>query len=210
MSQHPSETTPALTADRLRLLAATITRVRADARDGHEPEKGDDAWTFGCRAYRRTCFAFHGLAETGDHPWLRVEEQGLACTLLIEAEPIKFYRGDAENPSPRSLRRGVDEAIRQGKLSFYEDELATSDGWFWLLAIETHDDGSVLRIAVFQANKNNETRNLYFIPTEVPIAVVSPVTPIQREGVDLAPPLVTPKAPVQQASGDEDGGSEPN
>lgn len=206
---HPSTITPALAEDRLQLLAATIAQARADAREGHEPEKGDDAWTFGCRAYRRTCFAFQRLAESGEYPWLVVEEHGLAFTLLLDGEPLKFYRGDAENPSSRSLRRGLDEAIRQGKLSFFEDELAAGDGWFWLLAIETHDDGSVLRIAVFQANENKETRNLYFIPMDTPVSALSPITYVVRDGVDLEPPLVTPKTP-QPTKEEKLGASDPS
>ncbi len=60
---------------------------------------------------------------------------GLACTIFIEDEPIKFYRGDAEHPSERSLRRGLDQAILQGKLAFLEDEhTAETEGWFWLRA----------------------------------------------------------------------------
>src|SRR6185436_2205165 len=145
MGEFPWDVTSAFTADRLMVIARTFADVRADAREGHLPEKGDSAWTFGCRAYSRTCFAFRGLAAAGDHPWLRVDEDGLACTLLIDGEPIKFYKGEAERPTSRSLRRGLQAAVRQGKLSFYEDELSQSDGWFWLLAIETYEDGSVMR-----------------------------------------------------------------
>lgn len=208
MAQHPWDITPALTAERLQLLVSTIAQVRADNREGHLPEKGDDAWTFGCRAYRRTCHALSGLAMSGDHSWLEVHEQGLACTLLVAGEPIKFYKGDAENPSARSLRRGLDEAVKQGKLSFYDDELAAGDGWFWLLAIETHEDGSLMRAAVFQANKNEETRNLYFIPMDGPVAVATAIVPIEREGVDLPAPVVAPKTGFDKASGDEDGGTD--
>lgn len=207
MGQNPWEITPALTAERLQLLASTIAEVRADAREGHVPEKGDDAWTFGCRAYRRTCHAFAGLALSGDHPWLAVDTQGLAFTLLVDGEPIKFYKGDAENPSSRSLRRGLDEALKQGKLSFYDDELASGGGWFWLLAVETLEDGSLLRAAVLQANENEETRNLFFIPTDPPIAVASAVVAFGREGIDLPPPVVAPKAGFGKASGDEDDGA---
>ena len=97
--------------------------------------------------------------------------------------------------------------MRQGKLSFYDDELASGDGWFWLLAVETHDDGSVMRAAVLQANKNKETRNQYFIPMDLPVAVAASVVTTERDGVDLPPPAVGPKQGVDKASGDEDGGT---
>lgn len=222
----PWEVCAPLTADRLHLLATTIAQVRADAREGHLPEKGDDAWVFGCRAYRRTCHALAGLELSGDHPWLKVKEEGLACTLLIEGEPIKFYCGDPESPNPRSLRRGLDAAVRQHKLFFYEHELASEEnGWFWLIALETHDDGSLLQAVVLQANSRGETRNLYFIPMDAPVPVVGSASREGREGVDLPPPAVGPRrdGALGKASGedqdlsdkarddgeDDDGGTEP-
>ncbi|WP_438015611.1 hypothetical protein WMF18_32745 [Sorangium sp. So ce315] len=207
MSQLPWEITPSLRPERLALLAKTIVDVRADARDGHAPEKGDNAWTFGCRAYSRTCFALGGLAASGEYPWLRVEEDGLACTILVDGEPIKFYKGEAKRPTSRSLRRGLEAAVRQGKLSFFEDELRESEGWFWLLAIETHEDGSVMRLAMLQANDKEETRNLYYIATDAPVTIATNVVSTQRDGIDLPPPAVGPKVRPQKVSGDEDGRS---
>lgn len=207
MEKPPWEVTPALTADRLQVIVDAIASVRADAREGHLQEKGDDPWVFGCRAYRRTCHALRGLASTGDHPWLKVESVGLACTLFIDGEPLKFYKGDAENPTTRSLRRGFDAAITQGTLAFDPEELGRIDGWFWLLALETHDDGTLMRAAVFQANQRNETRNLYFVTVDGDVSVLAPVVAILREGVDLAPPVVGPKVAIEQAAGNDNGGS---
>jgi hypothetical protein len=202
MSEHPSETTPCLTEERLQVLAKIIVGVRADAREGHEPGKGDDSWTYGCRAYRRTTFAFDELARTdtcflfeelqpfGSCSWLKVALAGLACTLYVDGEPIKFFRTDAENPSARSLSRSLD-TVRQGRLDYYEKELVEDiDGWRWVIAIETHADGSVMNVALFQVNSDLETRNLYFIPLATPAAVVTTLTPQVREGVDLPPPPV--------------------
>lgn len=189
----PWEVSPPLTADRLHLIATTIAQVRADAREGHLPEKGDNAWVFGCRAYARTCHALAGLQLSGDHPWLKVKEDGLACTVLIEGEPLKFYKGEAESPTSRSLRRGLDAAIRQHKLFFYENELVSEEnGWFWLIALETHDDGSLMQAVVLQANSRGETRNLYFIPMDGPVPVVGSASRGEREGRDLPPPWVGP------------------
>lgn len=201
MSYHPSETNPALTEDRLQLLASTIVAVRADAREGHLPEKGDDAWTFGCVAYRRTCHALTGHADSGDYLWLTVQEEGHAFTLLIEGVPIKFYRGDPENPGARNLRKGLDAAIKQASFAFVKDDLGD---WFWLLAIETKEDGSVLRLAIFQANEKGAIRNQYLIPLgEGPVAVLAPVTPNLPEGPDLGPPPVGPRPSFEKAGNDD-------
>lgn len=211
MSRHPSEVTPSFTTERLQLIADTITRVRRDALDVHQPEKGDNAWTFGCVCYARTIAALGVLETSGDHDWLRVEMQGLACTILIGGEPIKFYKGDAEHPSDRSLRRGLEQAIMQGKLTFlHEEHAAEAEGWFWLMAIETHEDGSVARIAVLQTNRAGELRDTWFIPTESAVTVVTAAGKPARDGVDLPPPSVGARKVKTETSGndgDEDGGS---
>lgn len=203
---HPSDINAALTEERLQVLARTIAQVRAEALQGHEPEKGDNAWTFGCRAYSRTCFAFDRLELTGEYPWLRTHTDGLAFTLIVAGEPIKFFRGDSTNPTSRSVQGGLHEAIRQGRLQFGEEGRTFGEGWFWLLAIETHPDGTVMNVVVLQANQHGETRNVYVVPLEAtPIPAAARVLTTQREGVDLPPPEVGPKENIRTKVSGEDG-----
>lgn len=191
----PWNISPKLTRDRLQLIAGEVVRVRAEAALEHRPEVGDDSWSFGCRAYRRTCFALAALSSTGDHPWLTIREDGLAFQILVEGEPLRFYCGDAEKPSARSLRRGIGDLVDQGRFSFYDDELAASDeGWFWLLAIEPAEEGTVLRIVVLQANPEGEVRNQWEIPVNASIQALGLVSSIQRHPVELPPPAIGPKS----------------
>ena len=139
----PAELTPALRTDRLQLLAREIRRVRLDALEVFQPEKGDNAWSFGCLCYVRTCAALSQLEASRKHSWLRLEVDGLACTILVEGEPIKFYTGDPKRPSDRARRHGLEQAIAQGRLPFMEEEYAATEGWFWLMAIDTVEDGTV-------------------------------------------------------------------
>src|SRR5579859_6641609 len=111
MPRHPSEISPALTNERLQLLAREIARVRRDALEVFQPEKGDNAWSFGCLCYVRTCAALSQLEATGEYPWLQIQVDGLAFTILVDGEPLKFYTGDPEKPSDRSLRHGLEQAI---------------------------------------------------------------------------------------------------
>lgn len=209
-TRHPSEITPAFTTERLRIVADVIVRVRRDALESHQPEKGDNAWTFGCICYARTVASLAWLEASKQHDWLRIEMDGLACTILIEGEPIKFYKGDAEHPSDRSLCRGLDQAILQGKLAFLKDEQdAETEGWFWLMAIETHEDGTVASIAMLQANRAGEVRDPWFIPLEDGVAVATSADKPVREGVELGPPAVGPKTAKPKTSGgsgEGDGG----
>jgi hypothetical protein len=211
MARLPSEITPAFTTERLQVLAGAIARVRRDALDSHQPEKGDNAWSFGCVCYVRTCAALSVLEASREHPWLQVDVEGLACTILIEGVPIKFYKGDAERPSDRSLRLGLEQAILQGKLAFLEAEHAAEQGgWFWLMAIETHEDGTVARIAMLQTNRVGEIRDTWFIPFEDAVAVATSANQAAREGVDLPPPVVGARSvKVETSGGDEDEDGSP-
>lgn len=186
------------------MLAREIARVRLDALEVHQPDKGDNAWSLGCLCYVRTCAALSKFEASGQHPWLRVHLEGLAFTMVIDGEPLKFYTGDPKRPKDRA-RHGLEQAIAQGRLPFMEAEFATTaDGWFWLMAIETHNDGSVARIAVILTNRNGDIRETWYVPLEGEIAVATTITEQRREGVDLAPPSVGPK-PVKTDTTDEGG-----
>lgn len=211
MTQHPSEISAALTTEHLQVIAEEIRRVRLDALETHQPLKGDSAWSFGCTCYARTVYALTTLCVTeGD--WLRVKVEGLACTVVIGAVPIKFYKGNAATPSDRSLRRGL-ETVLAGQLSLEKDEYAAETDWFWLLAIETHENGTVSNIVIFQANRDGQTRHLWYVPqvgSAVAVAGIVPDESRPREGVDLPPVQVGPRAVPGKATegdGNDDGGS---
>src|SRR4051812_25887297 len=120
----PWSVSPRLTSERLVTLARAAVRVRAEALPSHRPELGDDSWSFGCVAYRRTCYALKSLELSGEHPWLRIEERGLAFRLSVDHVPLRFYRGEAERPTSRSVAQSVRDMIAQGHLAFYKDELS--------------------------------------------------------------------------------------
>jgi hypothetical protein len=203
-STEPWLISPALTPDRLFRLAQLAVRVRARLAELHEPEEGDDAWTFGCRAYKRTCFGYSRLAELGDDPGMVVDVDVLKCRMSFDGEPITFYRGDAEHPPAKVLQRGLKNLMNQTRLPFYEERLAEEDeGWFWLLAIEPKNDGTVLSVGVVQANATGEIRNPWLIPLDAPVAVVTAVSEIKRDAVKLPPPPVDIKTDADAVEEDK-------
>lgn len=195
---------PSFTDVRLRALACEIVRAREEVLREYRPEKGDDPWCLGCRAYRWTCHAIAGLADSGAHGWLRVREQGLSFTILIEDEPIRFFCGEPERPTRRSLQRGVRDLLAQENLAFYEEELGSSGlGWFWLLAIETDEAGHPIRVVLLQANGAGEVRNPWDIPLGADIPAVADVSIDRAEPVVPPPPRVRPRTAVmRRAAGD--------
>jgi hypothetical protein len=188
---------PALTSERLQIVAREVVRVRDQVLMEHRPGIGDNAWSQGCVCYVRTCFAFQELERSGDHPWITVTMNGLECTLSFDSVPVSFYRGEPDSPSGRALARGIRVAAAQTLLPGFEEHLAASaeeDGWFWLMAIVPKEDGSVLRIVILQACAEGDTRNAWEIPLDSTVATVGLVSSIVREPVDLPPPEIGPKA----------------
>lgn len=214
MDRLPWEVTPEFTEDRLRLVAATFDRVRHEAVDAQEPDKGDGNWGLGCRAYERTCYALSKQStESANKRWFAVEAEKLECTLRIGGVPIKFYRGESQDPKPRALRGGAKLALRNaasGQADMFEafGEKRDESEWFWLLAVETHGDGTVARVVVFQATEDGRGRNYWPIPLHESIPSVADVTPIAREGVELPRPKVSAKAPAQEAPASADSASD--
>jgi hypothetical protein len=66
-------------------------------------------------AIRAYAFGRHRLlrvAESGSHNWLRVLDDSHHFVFLIEDVPVRFYRGPADDPTARTLRRQEVEACQ--------------------------------------------------------------------------------------------------
>jgi hypothetical protein len=170
----PWELHPALTEDRLRICARLLANARRDALAMASYEMGDDAWSVGCRAY---AFGRHRLARaatSGQHNWLGVLDESNAFVFLIEDVPVRFYRGPADEPTARALRRHAQEAEQ---LSLALGEAA--EGLVFRLAVETGEGGRVERV-VFLALRGEEGEAACAWPVPLDVA-----TPAQGPTVQL-------------------------
>ena len=134
---------PDLTADRLQAVAALIADGRQMAVELYDEAAGDDGWTLGCRAFWFGCARILRLAQSGTTPWLNMIDGSRRFIFTIGAVPVRIYRGEANEPTDRTLRQSHSE-LRQLSLLFPEDH----DGrdLAYRFAVETDVDGSVLAI----------------------------------------------------------------
>ncbi|TPG52486.1 hypothetical protein EAH89_18140 [Roseomonas nepalensis] len=121
---------------------------------------GDDAWSIGCRAYSFSRNRLRRAAEAGRYPWLGVLDETHHFVFLIEGVPVRFFRGDADEPSKRTLRQQESEA-QQLALALGRDDGA--EGLMFRLAVETGEDGEVTCV-VFLALRGEEGRVDCFWP----------------------------------------------
>ncbi len=161
----PWEFHAALTEDRLRFCARLLANARRDAVALAAYEMGDDSWSVGCRAYAFGKQRLKRVADTRNHPWLRVMDDSHHFVFLIDQVPVRFYRGLADDPTPRTLRRQEAEADQLG-LALGID---AAEGLVFRLAIETGVTGGVERV-VFLAlrGENGHAECAWPVPLDAP------------------------------------------
>ena len=155
---------PALTEERLRVCGRLLANARRDAVALAAYEMGDDNWSVGCRAYAFGKQRLKRVAESGAHPWLRIMDDSHHFVFLIDQVPVRFYRGSADEPTARTLRRQEAEAQQLG--------LALGDettGLIFRFAVEANATGAVERV-VFLALRGDEGHAAccWPVPLEMP------------------------------------------
>jgi len=180
----PWEFHPALTDDRLRLCGRLLANARRDAVALAAYEMGDDSWSVGCRAYAFGKQRLKRVAASREHSWLRVMDDSHHFVFLIDQVPVRFYRGFAEEPTVRTLRRQEAEAQQLG-LALGTD---AAEGLVFRLAIETGVSGGVERV-VFLALRGEEghAECVWPIPLDMPDKQIKPglqLSLIQDDGYE--------------------------
>ncbi|WP_043838326.1 hypothetical protein [Muricoccus aerilatus] len=96
---------------------------------------------------------------------------------LIDGVPVRFFRGDADEPSKRTLRQQESEAQQLALALGSGDE---AEGLMFRLAVETGEEGEVTRV-VFLALRGEKGRVDCFWP--VPGINDAPAAEPQPRGV---------------------------
>ena len=147
----PWDIHPALSEDRLRICARLLAHARRDAIRMASYEMGDTTWSVGCRAYAFGQQRMRRVAEKRTYNWLSVLDQSNHFVFLIQDVPVRFFRGSADEPTARTLRRQHNEA-QQLDLALGED---LANGLVFRLALEAGAAEGVDRV-VFLALRGEE------------------------------------------------------
>ncbi len=199
MDKKPWDVNHEFTEERLLFIADILKQVRNGTVDLHDPSEGDDVWSLGCRVYERSINIIAREAEKT--PWLRVIKKGLYFVMLIEGVPIRFYRGEIENPTTRSLQRLYPELeAQQCIFSFAKDHFE----WFWRIVIETDESGKVFRVVMAQFTESGNVRYQWTAPLSELVAAVPSIVKPGREGVILGEPMVELRQDLQKRAAGND------
>ena len=125
-----------------------------------------DNWSVGCRAYAFGRQRLRCAAERGTYNWLTVLDESHRFAFLNEDVPVRFYRGSADEPTNRTLRRQAVEA-QQLALALGEEK---AEVLVFRFALEASAAAGVERV-VFLALRGDEGQVECFWP--VPLVVPS-------------------------------------
>jgi hypothetical protein len=174
-----------LTADRLIRVAQCIELGRNDALDRHNEAIGDNGWTLGCSAFQFACFRLLELMDGGEHPWLVPVDRSLQFIFKIGQITVRFYRGEADDPHVRTLRRTFPEFSQLG-LAFPDDE---GRDLLYRFAVETDFDGTISAIK-FVGLRGESPVFCWQIPYRSEVVSIPRLVEPAAEGVELPPPAV--------------------
>jgi hypothetical protein len=196
--EFPWDYHPDLTADRLIRVAQCIVKGRNDALDRHNAAIGDTGWTLGCSAFQFACFRLLEVMDSGDYPWLVPVDRSLQFIFKIGAIAVRFYRGEADDPHVRTLRRTYPELI-QFRLAFPDDE---GRDLLYRFAVETDFDGSISAIK-FVGLRDESPVFCWEVPYEAGVGRMPRVVEPPAEGIELPPPPVKLPGEDNEKEGNE-------
>lgn len=182
----PWEYHPDLTEERLKIVAGMLVKGRHAALDRHDEEAGDNGWTLGCSAFQFCRHRILKAVDSGDYPWLDAIDRSLQLVFKIGEVPVRIFKGDADEPTDRTLRQSLVE-LRQLELLF--DEHDEGRDLAYRFAIETDIEGNVLAVK-FAGLRGESAVLVWDVPLDGAASAVGTVGRAASESVDLAPPLV--------------------
>lgn len=182
----PWEHHPALDRDRLIMIGKLIERGRNHALDRFDPAIGCTPWTVGCEA-----FAFQkSEIETAalDADWLEILDPSMQFVFSIGGVPVRFYRGEPDDPTARTLKQSFSE-LKQRSLFGADELVKLTSAPAYRFAIETDVDGALTAIT-FVVLAGETPVLTWEVPLDEPVTKVSPLWVEGSEGVELPAPAV--------------------
>jgi hypothetical protein len=146
-----------------------------------KPERGDGVCGIGFRAWEQTKFAVQKAAAKEYVEWLSILDGSAHFTFQLDLMPIRFCRGDSEEPLPASYAVADVKEIAQVEMAFGASGQPATEGIFRLL-VQADKQGRPLGVYLVHANLDGATLMTWQIPTTA-------------DGTGIAP-IVVPQTPV--------------
>ena len=183
---YPWDYHPDLTEDRIKILAGMLVDGRHAALERFDEEAGDNGWTHGCRAFQFCRHRVLQAVDGGEYLWLTAIDRTLQLIFKIGEVPVRIYKGDADDPTDRTLRQTFGE-LRQLEMLFPEHDEGRDLAYRF--AVETDVDGSVLAVK-FVGLRGESAVLIWDVPLDGLSTFAGAVGRAASESVELAAPSV--------------------
>lgn len=183
----PWEYEPRLTEEHLLIVAELILSARHKALELYDDSSGDTGWSYGCRAFDWCRKSITEESMSGQQHWLSVIDPNLKFIFSIGGVPVRFYRGDPENPKDKNLLETYPE-LNQPQFPF--PGISGNEKLRWRFAVETFETGEVQNITVVGFSSEGVAECLWRIPLNEMTPIIRIVGTEFDEGIDLPEPEV--------------------
>ena len=194
MNKLPHEFHNDLTEERIKAVANVIHQARYGCLEYHDAVSGDTNWSYGCRARDWTRQALrNAAADTAKYPFLSIlEDNGQKFVLGIAGIPVKFFKDDADEPTPRVRKHSVYELTQLSLFHFNGIDTPQDVAWRFVVDISPLDL-EVLKIVFVGLDQHDAALCYYDVPLLDNVAKIYDIASTHEEGVELAPPVVSKK-----------------
>lgn len=197
-SPAPWECHPDLTEERLGHVAQFFANTRRELVADHDPSKGDDSWSLGCRGNAWWRNRLLTIALRGDWPWLSVIGPGKRFIFNIGRVPVRFYRGKVDRP-PSSTLAYSDAEVRQ--LSFAFEQASDYADLKWRFIVETGLLGEPTKVIFAGLEASGAVVCYWEVPFVADVVKLPAHSAPIAESVELPAPSVTlPRADGERAA----------
>lgn len=175
-----------LQADRLSMVAGLIVDGRQNAVELHDEEAGDNGWTLGCRAFQFGRARILRAADGDEHPWLSTIDRGLGLIFRIGEVPVRFYKGEVDEPTVGTLRFREPEQLQ---LSFTFSDEEDGRHLLYRFVIEPYVDEGAFAVKFVGFDGERPVLS-WDVPVDLPSRSIGTVGRPAAEPVELPAPAV--------------------
>lgn len=188
-----------LSAERLAIIGQLVAEGRNTAVELQNEPEGDDNWILGCRAFQFARFRILRAIDSGEYPWLTAIDRSMQLIFKIGQVPARIYKGDADEPTGRTLHQSFGELYQLDFLFADDDE---GRNLAYRFAVETDIDGSAQAVK-FVGLHGETAAFIWDVPLDGKGLGAGTVGRPATETVELGAPEVGPR---KSAKDTESGG----
>ncbi len=175
----PADYVAAFTWDRLIAIATLLFNTRQRVAEDAKPELGDTRTGIGFRAWEQSKFAITKAAANDLADWLSISDEGPRFVFLLGMMPIRFYRGDSDEPVPENYADPSAEEMEQIEIALVSNAGVHFAGYYRMI-VKANVVGFPQTTYLVGIDFDNRIRLAWEIPLDAAATtpIIVPLSPV--------------------------------